>query len=76
MKIKDHTFACPFDVMADRNMDLLLGLNTLLRHKCSIDLQKMVLRFGDGTEAEFLTEQELEREKMALEMDRLSKGME
>ena len=36
----------------------------------------MVLRFGDGTEAEFLTEQELEREKMALEMDRLSKGME
>lgn len=75
VKIKDHTFACPFDVMADRNMDLLLGLNTLLRHKCSIDLQKMVLRFGDGTEAEFLTEQELEREKMALEMDRLSKGM-
>jgi hypothetical protein len=63
--------------MADRDIDILyffiykfflikkirFGLNTLLRHKCSIDLVKMVLRFGDGTETPFLSEAEFQREK-------------
>uniref|UniRef100_A0A1I8BLQ9 Asp_protease domain-containing protein n=1 Tax=Meloidogyne hapla TaxID=6305 RepID=A0A1I8BLQ9_MELHA len=42
------------------------GLSTLLRHKCSIDLVKMVLRFGDGTETPFLSEAEFQREKEAV----------
>lgn len=37
-----------------------------MRHKCSIDLAKMVLRFGDGTEAPFLSEEETRREKEAI----------
>ena len=46
-----------------------LGLNVLLRHKCSIDLQRMVLRFGDGTETPFLSEAEFQREKEAVHND-------
>ncbi|CAK5089521.1 unnamed protein product [Meloidogyne enterolobii] len=66
VQVNDHFFSCPFEVMADRDIDILFGLNTLLRHKCSIDLIKMVLRFGDGTEAPFLSEAEFQREKEAV----------
>jgi hypothetical protein len=45
------------------------GLNTLLRHKCQIDLQNMVLRFGDGTETPFLSEAEYTQEKDAVRQD-------
>uniref|UniRef100_A0A915N4H8 Aspartic peptidase DDI1-type domain-containing protein n=1 Tax=Meloidogyne javanica TaxID=6303 RepID=A0A915N4H8_MELJA len=66
VQVNEHFFSCPFEVMADRDIDILFGLNTLLRHKCSIDLIKMVLRFGDGTEAPFLSEAEFQREKEAV----------
>lgn len=56
VQVEGHIFPCPFDVMADQNMDILFGLNMLRRHRCSIDLNKNVLRFGDGTEAPFINE--------------------
>lgn len=61
VQVEDHVFACPFDVMANRNVDILFGLNVLRRHHCCIDLKKNVLRFGDGTEAEFLSEEAYRR---------------
>ncbi|KAL3120827.1 hypothetical protein niasHT_008119 [Heterodera trifolii] len=68
VQVDDNVFACPFEVMSDRDVDILFGLNAMLRHRCNIDLKKMVLRFGDGTETPFLSEQEVEREKEAIAM--------
>lgn len=39
VKVEDHYFPCNFDVMADREMDLLLGLNILKRHQCNLNLK-------------------------------------
>lgn len=66
VQVNTHIFPCPFEVMTDRDMDILFGLNTLLRHKCHIDLENMVLRFGDGTTTPFLSEAEYQREKDAV----------
>lgn len=49
-----------FSVLEDQTMDMLLGLDMLKRHQCTIDLQKNVLRIGTtGTETSFLPENEL-----------------
>ncbi|KAK0404007.1 hypothetical protein QR680_017237 [Steinernema hermaphroditum] len=57
----DHKFPCMFEVNRDRKVDLLIGLDLLKRHHCVIDLGKMILRFGDGTEVPFLEDKEVER---------------
>uniref|UniRef100_A0A158P9K7 Asp_protease domain-containing protein n=1 Tax=Angiostrongylus cantonensis TaxID=6313 RepID=A0A158P9K7_ANGCA len=59
VKVEDHYFPCNFDVMADREMDLLLGLNILKRHQCNINLKANVLEMGDGTKTPFLPESEI-----------------
>jgi len=61
VQVEDHIFPCHFSVMADRNMDILFGLDILRRHQVQIDLKKNVLRFGDGTETPFITEAEMEK---------------
>ncbi|XP_033115203.1 protein DDI1 homolog 2-like isoform X2 [Anneissia japonica] len=49
-----------FSILEDQPMDMLLGLDMLRRHQCSIDLEKVVLRIGTtGTETPFLSEAEL-----------------
>lgn len=49
-----------FSVLEDQTMDMLLGLDMLKRHQCTIDLQQNVLRIGTtGTETTFLPENEL-----------------
>ncbi|KAI1714242.1 aspartyl protease domain-containing protein [Ditylenchus destructor] len=62
VQVENHFFLCPFDVMSDRNMDILFGLDALRRHNCCIDLKKRVLRFGDGTETPLLDEEAHRRE--------------
>ncbi|KJH42141.1 UBA/TS-N domain protein [Dictyocaulus viviparus] len=59
VKVEDHFFPCNFDVMADREMDVLLGLNILKRHQCNINLKDNVLEMGDGTRTSFLSEMEI-----------------
>ncbi|CAJ0928556.1 unnamed protein product, partial [Mesorhabditis belari] len=65
VQIEDHFFPCYFDVLADRDMDVLFGLNILRRHQCSIDLGQNKLIFGDGTSTPFLGEAEVEAYKLA-----------
>ncbi|CAJ0579493.1 unnamed protein product, partial [Mesorhabditis spiculigera] len=64
VQVEDHIFPCNFDVLGDQNIDLLLGLNILRRHQCSIDLRTNQLIFGDGTATRFLTETEIETFKL------------
>ncbi|PIO65893.1 UBA/TS-N domain protein [Teladorsagia circumcincta] len=59
VKVMDHYFPCNFDVMADREMDLLLGLNILKRHQCNLNLKTNMLEMGDGTKTPFLSEAEI-----------------
>lgn len=70
VQVEGHVFPCPFDVMGNRNVDILFGLNMLKRHQCRIDLKKNVLCFGDGTEAEFLNEESYRREIEAIDLEK------
>lgn len=49
-----------FSILEDQPMDMLLGLDMLRRHQCSIELKRNVLVIGTtGTETPFLSESEL-----------------
>ncbi|KAK7915994.1 hypothetical protein WMY93_011755 [Mugilogobius chulae] len=58
--IEGDFLPCSFSILEDQPMDMLLGLDMLKRHQCSIDLKKNVLLIGTtGTETRFLAEAEL-----------------
>lgn len=60
VEIENKHFVTSFSVLEDQTMDMLLGLDMLKRHQCTIDLQHNVLRIGTtGTETKFLPENEL-----------------
>lgn len=60
VEIEKEHFVTSFSVLEDQTMDMLLGLDMLKRHQCTIDLQRNVLRIGTtGTETSFLPENEL-----------------
>ena len=74
LNIGGYDFPCSITVMdseaglGDKNMDCLLGLDMLKRHRCCIDLGKNVLRFaightGQTMETPFLHEHELGTDK-------------
>lgn len=44
VQIEEQFFPCNFDVLADRDIDVLLGLDILKRHCCVINLQNNCLR--------------------------------
>ncbi|KNC80987.1 hypothetical protein SARC_06661, partial [Sphaeroforma arctica JP610] len=55
--------ACTINVLEGQNIEMLLGLDMLKRHQCSIDLKKNVLHIGTtGGETPFLSENELPKE--------------
>lgn len=69
VKVEDAHFSCPFEVMARREMDLLIGLNVLRKHGCCINLKTSRLEFGNGTTTPFLQSNEIDshlKEIMAL----------
>ena len=90
MDIGGCVFPCSVTVMdsesglGDKNMDCLLGLDMLKRHRCTIDLGTNVLRFSIGTggetmEASFLHEKDLPISKggtMDFDPDMANKLME
>nr|ACO15702.1 DDI1 homolog 2 [Caligus clemensi] len=60
IQIKDDFLTSSFAILENQPMDILLGLDMLKRHQCSIDLKRNVLVIGStGTETPFLTESEL-----------------
>lgn len=60
IQIENDFLLTSFSVLEDQSMDMLLGLDMLKRHQCTIDLQRNVLRIGTtGTETTFLPENEL-----------------
>lgn len=78
IQIENDFLTSSFSVLDQQPMDMLLGLDMLKRHQCSIDLKNNMLVIGTtGTTTMFLTESELpdcarltgspEEEKRALE---------
>lgn len=60
VQIEGDFLPCSFSILEEQPMDMLLGLDMLKRHQCSIDLEKNVLVIGTtGTHTSFLPEAEL-----------------
>ncbi|XP_039280837.1 protein DDI1 homolog 2 isoform X2 [Nilaparvata lugens] len=60
VQIENDFLTTSFSVLKEQPMDMLLGLDMLKRHQCSIDLERNVLRIGTtGTTTQFLGEQDL-----------------
>ncbi|XP_029433987.1 protein DDI1 homolog 2 isoform X2 [Rhinatrema bivittatum] len=60
VQIEGDFLPCSFSILEEQPMDMLLGLDMLKRHQCSIDLKMNVLLIGTtGTQTTFLPEGEL-----------------
>merc|ERR1711902_91108 len=60
LQIKDDFLSSSFSILEEQPMDMLLGLDMLKRHQCSIDLKNNLLVIGStGTTTPFLAEGDL-----------------
>jgi len=60
IKIESDFLTSSFSILESQPMDMLLGLDMLKKHQCTIDLKKNVLVIGTtGTETPFLSESDL-----------------
>lgn len=60
IQIENDYLTSSFSVLNEQPMDMLLGLDMLKRHQCSIDLKNNVLIIGTtGTRTQFLAESDL-----------------
>lgn len=60
IQIEQDYLTSSFSILESQPMDMLLGLDMLKKHQCTIDLRKNSLTIGTtGTETRFLSENEL-----------------
>merc|ERR1711978_457737 len=60
IQIEQEYLTSSFSILEAQPMDMLLGLDMLKKHQCTIDLRKNSLMIGTtGTETKFLSENEL-----------------
>jgi len=60
IQIESDYLTSSFSILEDQPMDMLLGLDMLKKHQCTIDLKRNCLVFGtNGTETTFLSEADL-----------------
>merc|ERR1719348_2809253 len=60
IKIESDFLTSSFSILEAQPMDMLLGLDMLKKHQCTIDLKRNVLVIGTtGTETPFLSESQL-----------------
>merc|ERR1719422_72212 len=60
IQIEKDYLTSSFSILEDQPMDMLLGLDMLKKHQCTIDLKRNVLVIGTtGTETPFLAEADL-----------------
>merc|ERR1719420_2083437 len=60
IQIEKDFLTSSFSILEDQPMDMLLGLDMLKKHQCTLDLKKNVLVIGTtGTETPFLAETDL-----------------
>ena len=60
IQIENDFISSSFSILEEQPMDMLLGLDMLKRHQCSIDLKNNVLMIGStGTKTPFLAEADL-----------------
>ena len=60
IQIEENFLASSFSILEEQPMDMLLGLDMLKRHQCTIDLKENVLTFGtSGIKTPFLAEADL-----------------
>merc|ERR1712156_583435 len=60
IQVENDYLTSSFSILEEQPMDMLLGLDMLKRHQCSIDLKENVLVIGStGTRTRFLPEKDL-----------------
>ena len=60
IQIEKDYLTSSFSILEEQPMDMLLGLDMLKKHQCTIDLKRNVLVIGTtGTETPFLAEADL-----------------
>ena len=78
VKINGVSITCTFDILQNNDVEFLLGLDTLRRHQCCIDLRKNALIFpNQGMEAQFLAENKIQKKAVSKEHEeRIKKALE